>query len=113
MIARFDDHRGTVSTVAFSPNRALLATGSADATVKIWDVSEDNGRLLDSFGGLGAVIAVGFSPDSSRLFVATREGLRHLDVSLEGRAPQIALQGLVPRLPFQLNANDLLVSSGE
>lgn len=33
---RFAGHRGAVYSVAFSPSHALLASGSQDCTVRIW-----------------------------------------------------------------------------
>lgn len=37
-IALWDTERGLVSTVAFSPDGALLATGNWDGEVKLWDI---------------------------------------------------------------------------
>jgi hypothetical protein len=109
ILSRFDEHRASVYTVAFSPNQLLLATGSRDSTVKIWDISQENGRLLDSFSGLGDTVAVGFSADSKRVFVASRSGFRHWEVSLDARGPREAVEQTEARLPFRLNAQDVLV----
>ena len=40
-------HRDTIANIEFSPDGALLATASRDATVKIWDISK--GVLVTSF----------------------------------------------------------------
>jgi hypothetical protein len=51
-----------VTTVAFSPDGKLIASGGYDDAVKVWDTA--TGALLRSFTGhTGIVWAVGFSPD--------------------------------------------------
>jgi len=65
-------HRDLVLGVAFSPDGSLLATSSADGTVRIWDVAAGTqkfvlrgppGEKFYNFSGL----APAFSPDGSRL----------------------------------------------
>jgi len=36
-------HEGPVSSLSFSPKQSLLASGSWDKTVKLWDVFENKG----------------------------------------------------------------------
>ncbi|KAJ7131601.1 WD40-repeat-containing domain protein, partial [Mycena crocata] len=36
----FDDHRGTVNSIAFSPDGNRMVSGSSDGTVRVWDVDE-------------------------------------------------------------------------
>ncbi len=62
------------TTVAFSPDGKILATGGADRVVRLWDTG--TGKLRSEYKGhLAAVAAVAFSPDGSRIVSA---GLDHM-----------------------------------
>jgi hypothetical protein len=54
-----------VSSVAFSPDGARLASGGWDGTVTVWDAPTDQELLLK--GHANPVSGVAFSPDSARL----------------------------------------------
>ena len=61
-----EGHSGWVESVTFSPNGQRLASGSHDATVKIWDTA--SGRCLETLEGhSGWVGSVTFSPNGQRL----------------------------------------------
>jgi WD40 repeat protein len=73
-VATLSGHSAGVFSVAFSPDGAFLATGSADNTAKLWDVAKQ-GELLTLPGGEGGVYAVSFSPREDRLAVASNDGV--------------------------------------
>jgi WD40 repeat protein len=56
---------GAVSSLAFSPDNQLLATGTYDGTIQIWTVN--NGSLLASMKAGAVVESLAFSPDGSLL----------------------------------------------
>lgn len=50
-------------SAAFRPDGRLLVTGSADGTVRQWDVTSGREVELPFVGHLGEVVAVAHSPD--------------------------------------------------
>jgi WD40 repeat protein len=57
-------HTFSVSSVAISPDGSLLASGSTDNTVKLWQVT-DGSLLRELRGHTLSVESVAFSPDGS------------------------------------------------
>ncbi len=62
----FTDTFGVITTVAFSPNGQLLAAGSADGQIRVWQAM-DGQTLLTWAGHIGWVGSVTFSPDEQIL----------------------------------------------
>jgi len=61
--------------VAFFPDGRLLASGSDDRTVRVWDV--ETGTEVRLFGGQmfsGRIRGVAVSPDGERLAAGTSDG---------------------------------------
>jgi WD40 repeat protein len=63
----------TVFALAFSPDGKTLASGSADSTVRLWDVATRRqiGRSLTAHAG--TVFALAFSPDGKTLASGSRD----------------------------------------
>ena len=66
-------HTGSVNSVAFSPDRSRLVTGSADGTVKVWDVPAVL-RFPGLAGQSHSIQSLSFSPDGKRLASAGYDG---------------------------------------
>jgi len=74
VLHRLVGHGYAVRGLAISADGRLLATASADRSVKLWDL--ENGELLATLQGhAAAVTAVAFSPDGSRLATGDDEGV--------------------------------------
>jgi len=61
------DHVGQVRAVTFSADSQMVATGSSDNSVRIWDVADGQLVMPAQKGHQGAVQAVAFSPDATHL----------------------------------------------
>ncbi|CAG5129326.1 unnamed protein product [Candidula unifasciata] len=63
-------HNAPVTSLTFDPTITLLASGSADFTVKVWDIVQ--GYFTHNFRGhTGVVRVMAFHPDSQRLQLVT------------------------------------------
>jgi WD40 repeat protein len=66
-------HRGIVSTVAFSPDGAIIATGSWDHSVKLWNAETGQEQLTFKWP-IGRVCCLAFAPDGLRLAAGGDQG---------------------------------------
>ena len=70
LLGTLSDHAWAVLTVAFSPDGKILATGSDDNTIKLWEVN--TGQLICTLVGHSwSVVAVAFTADGETLLSAS------------------------------------------
>ncbi len=82
VLKQFRAHDQDVTALAWDPTTGRLASGSADLTVRLWDVSGEEPKQWREFRGpMNAVKSLAFSPSGRRLLsreASAREGVTRM-----------------------------------
>ena len=113
-VASFEGHTGAVSGLAFSENGYYLATGSADATVRLWDLRKlKNFQTITPSAG-AAVGAVGFDFSGQFLAVGAGPSLTVYETKSWGTVAELAaLAAPVSGVGFASGATFLAAASAD
>ncbi|KAL3457447.1 hypothetical protein BJX64DRAFT_293126 [Aspergillus heterothallicus] len=80
----FRAHQNEILMLAFSPTGNLLASGSQDSTVRLWNAA--TGECVYTLNGhIGTVVCIAFSPDGSKLASGGADESLKLWDPVEGR----------------------------
>ncbi len=73
-VSTLKEHTGFVFSLSCSPNGRILASGSADSTVKLWNI--ETGKCFKTINAqIGWVFSVAWSPDGRILATSGRDGI--------------------------------------
>jgi WD40 repeat protein/uncharacterized caspase-like protein len=72
LVRTLPGHKETISEIVYSPDGKLIASGSWDRTIKLWDA--ETGKLIDTLiGHQDGINSITFSPDSQTLISGSED----------------------------------------
>ncbi|KAL7797028.1 Pfs, NACHT and WD domain protein [Trichoderma afarasin] len=109
-ISTLEGHRGSVSSVALSPSSALIASGSEDKTIRLWNAN--TGECIEVFKGHdNGVNSVAFSHDSLSVLSGSEDWTIRLWCIDTGKCVQTLKGHSSPVVVVAFSHNSSLIAS--
>jgi len=115
LVMTLTGHELGVNSVVYSPDGLLLASGSSDDTVRIWDTRTGEQTMPPLLSDCGYVLCVAFAPDGTTVASGTQSGAvcmwRLLDSPaslqrLSGHSDWVQSISFSPNRPLLVSASD-------
>ncbi|MDE0634416.1 MAG: M12 family metallo-peptidase, partial [Candidatus Poribacteria bacterium] len=104
-ITTLEKHTESVRSLAFSPNGQILASGSFDNTVKLWNVTTKEN--VDTFRHTRRVKSVAFSPDGTILASGGNDGINLWDMTTREKITTLRHGDFVNSMSFSRDGTTL------
>ena len=106
-------HRDFVSGLAFSPDGQTLASGSMDATIKLWNLASGQ-EIAMLIGHMQEATNLAYSPDGRTLVsVENKQSLKWWHVATRREIATLAFPGIGQAIQFSLDGRVLVVATRE
>ena len=106
----FIGHLGRVTSITFDASGSLVASGSFDGTIRVWETASGAPRSFFASHADDAVHDLVFSPDGNHVISASRRSVIVID-ALDGELlAQMQIQGENPRLAISDNGQHIYIA---
>ncbi|MGI9329493.1 MAG: AAA-like domain-containing protein, partial [Gammaproteobacteria bacterium] len=106
----FIGHLEPVSVLRFAPSGAVLASGALDGSLRVWDVASGAPRSFFVNQADGAVLDLGFTPDSRFLVSASRRSVLVTDAQSGEILTRVGIQSTNPHLAIGPGGEDIWIA---
>src|SRR6185369_17863868 len=109
-IADLNKHHDVISSVAFSPDGELVATGSWDKTAKVWNAHTGE-ELLTLHGHTQKILSISFFQSGKRLVTASEDASVRLWDTSQADADKTTRSALLTLRDLRSGANSAVATS--
>jgi WD40 repeat protein len=106
----FIGHLGRVTGIVFDSSGSLVASGSFDGSVRVWETGTGAQRPFFASHGDDAVHDLAFSPDGDQVISASRNSVIVTDALTGELLAQTAIQSEDPRLTISDNGQHIYIA---